>query len=369
MPPARFGVVLLVFATACAAKPAPPTTVPARAPAASAPAEVTSSYVKGLKARIGTASPLSLHARLQGAAERALLATHKAGAVVALEPDTGVVRALFSVSKERGDPLLVAHVPASAFKPIAAFAGLEAGVLGPTTEKECVGKFPFGGKELHDAGPHGHLTTQEAIYKSCNVFFYSMATRIRHARLLEVARRFGFGAPTGIELPEEAGTVEDDARAQAIKSDAASTVPLLDASGHGEIKATLLQLARAYAAIANGGKILRLGLTGAGVERTISLRPPDLALIRAALVQVVANEAGSAHSAEIAGFPFAGKTGSAEAQPLNGIETDDDRLFVAYAPPENPKILVAARVERANQEHGAVAVVKAVLEAWRGQVR
>lgn len=367
MSPVRVGVVLLAFATACAAKPPPSATASARAPAASPPAEVASSYVTSLKARIGAARPLSLDARLQSAAERALLTTHKAGAVVAFEPDTGVVRALFSVSKERGDPLLVAHVPASAFKPIAAFAGLEAGVLVPTTERECTGVFPFGGKELHDAKAHGRLTTPEAIYQSCNTFFYSMATRIRHARLLEVARRFGLGAPTGIELPEEAGSVENDARAQEIKRDPASTVPLQDASGHGEIKATLLQLARAYAAIANGGKILRLGLTGGGVERSISLRPADLELVRAALVEVVANEAGTAHSVEIAGFPFAGKTGSGEAPPLNGIETDDDRLFVAYAPPENPKILVAARVERASQEHGALAVVKSVLEAWRSR--
>jgi penicillin-binding protein 2 len=358
-------VLVLALATACAGRPPSRATESAPAPSAPSKAADGSSYVTGLRASVGGSAALSLDARLQSSAEKALLATNRAGGVVAFEPDTGVVRALFSVRGERGDPLLVAHIPASAFKPFAALAGLEAGALTAGTEKECTGTFPFGENVLHCAKTHGRLTTSQAIYRSCNSFFYSMATEVEHARLLEVARRFGFGTPTGIGLAEEPGAVESDARAKEIASDPKSPVPLVDASGHGEIQGTLLQLARAYAAIANGGKILRLGLTGGGVERVIALRPADLELVRSALVEVVANETGSAHSVAIDGFPFAGKTGSGEAPPLNGVETDDDRLFVAYAPPANPKILVAARVERADAKQGALQVVKEVLEAWR----
>ena len=186
-----------------------------------------------------------------------------------------------------------------------------------------------------------------------------------HARILEVSRRFGFGTPTGIELPDEAGTVPSNARYEEVKRDPTSTVPLLDAIGHGEIEVTLLQLARAFAVIANGGKLVRLGLTHGGeVDRNVAIRPQDLALVRAALVDVVVKDDGTAHGFSIPGFPYAGKTGSSEAPPRNGADTNEDAWFVAYAPPDDAKILVAARVERADVTRDAKRVVRRVLEAW-----
>jgi penicillin-binding protein 2 len=189
-----------------------------------------------------------------------------------------------------------------------------------------------------------------------------------HGRTLEVARRFGFGSRTGIEIADEAGMVPDRAREEEIRRDPASTAPLLDAIGHGEITVTLLQLARAYAVIANGGKLVRLSIAGhAGVEQTVAIRPDDLALVRSALVDVVAKDEGTAHAFAIAGFPFAGKTGSADAPPLGGVDTDEDAWFVAYAPLESPKILVAARIERADVTRDAKQAVTDVLEVWRAR--
>jgi penicillin-binding protein 2 len=329
------------------------------------PAVTTSSYVASLYARVGKGAALTLDARLQTAAETALGPIGRAGGIVAIEPDTGTVRALFSVPGERGDPLLVAQVPGSTFKTFTAIAGLEAGVLTATTEMECRGTFSFGGKELRCAAVHGRETTAQAITRSCNAFFYAVGAEVDHLRVLEVAHRFGFGARTGIELSDEAGLVPDEAREEATR-DPSSTVPLLDAIGHGEIRVTLLQLARAYAAIANGGKLVRLSVAGhADVERSVALRPEDLALIRSALVDVVDKDDGTAHAYAMPGFPFAGKTGSAEAPPRNGVETDDDTWFVAYAPPESPKILVAARIERADVARDAKWAVARVLDAWR----
>jgi cell division protein FtsI/penicillin-binding protein 2 len=318
------------------------------------------------KRSTGGGAPSNPNATLQAAAETAVRDVGKAGAVVALEPDTGAVRAVYSVSGDRGDPLLVAHVPASTFKVFSAIAGLEAGALTATTEKECTGVFPFGGKELRCSKVHGRETTSQAITRSCNSFFYAVGAEIDHARVLDVARRFGFGSRTGIEMSDDPGSVPGDARNQEIKRDPANTMPLLDAIGHGEIEVTLLQLARAFAVIANGGKLVRLGLArGRGVERTVPIRPEDLALVRRALVDVVEADDGTAHAFAIPGFPYAGKTGSADAPPLNGVDTDEDAWFVAYAPPNDAKILVAARVERADVTRDAKLVVRRVLDAWR----
>lgn len=350
---------------ACSARSPRATETASASPAPPASSAPRDPYVEALRARLSGAD-VRLDVHLQSAAETAIDELGKVGAVVALEPDTGAVRALYSMSGERGDPLLVAHIPASTFKVFAAIAGLEAGVITADTAKDCTGTFPFGGKELRCAKAHGRETTSQAITTSCNFFFYSVGAEMDHARILEVSRRFGFGERTGIELPDEPGTVPNEARYLEVKHDPTSTVPLLDAIGHGEIKVTLLQLARAFAVIANGGKLVRLSLVHDGqVERTVPMRPPDLALVRSALVDVVAKEDGTAHAFAIPDFPFAGKTGSGEAPPRNGVDTDEDAWFIAYAPPTGAKILVAARVERGDVTRDAKWVVQRVLAAWR----
>jgi cell division protein FtsI/penicillin-binding protein 2 len=96
------------------------------------------------------------------------------------------------------------------------------------------------------------------------------------------------------------------------------------------------------------------------------MRPSDLELVRAALIDVVAKEDGTAHAFAVPGLPFAGKTGSADAPPRQGVDTEEeDAWFVAYAPPTNPKILIAARVERGDVTRDAKLAVRKVLDAWR----
>jgi penicillin-binding protein 2 len=214
---------------------------------------------------------------------------------------------------------------------------------------------------------HGRETTAQAIVRSCNVFFFDVATQIDHERILEVARRFGFGERSGIELPDEAGAVPSGKA-----RDPAGPGPLADAAGHGQVKVTLLQLARAYAAIANGGKLVPLRVTERPREpaRAVALGSEHLELVRGALIDVVAAKDGTAHALMTPGFPFAGKTGSGEAPPLQpGAAPQDDQWFVAYAPPSEPKILVAARVERFGPGADAKIVVKRVLDAWRAAPR
>ncbi|HVU00779.1 MAG TPA: penicillin-binding transpeptidase domain-containing protein [Polyangiaceae bacterium] len=304
-------------------------------------------------------------ATLDTAAAGAVRATGRAAAIVALDPNDGRVLAHASVAGERGDPLLVAHVPASTFKVFAGLAGLESGAFDATTVEECTGRFAFAGKELTCSGVHGKETLHDAIVRSCNAFFY--AAHVDHRALVGVARRFGFGERTGVSLPDESGRVESDARVAEIGRDPSSTVPLLDAIGHGEIEVTLLQLARAFAAVANGGRLVRLAdRDGAVAPSTdVGAAPERLALLRDAMQDVVRAPEGTAHAVFAEDFAFAGKTGMADAPTRGDAGEEADRFFVAYAPPEHPEILVAARVERAATADAAQRAVRDVLDAWR----
>jgi penicillin-binding protein 2 len=311
----------------------------------------------------------ALEPRLQNAAEQSLLASRKAGAIVALVPGTGQVVALFSVAGERGDPALVAHMPASAFKPFTGLAGLEAGAITGQTVKDCRGSYEFQDKTFVCVDRHGQQRVGLAIVHSCNGFFYELATEIDHQRVLDMARRFGFGSRTGIELADEPGFLPRAVGRSESQRGPADARPLLDAIGHGAITVTLLQFARAYSAIANGGPLPELHLEArrASSESNVRLQPEHLELVRRALLDSVEREDGTAHSVVIPGLPFAGKTGTGEAPPRSGHPPEDDTWFIAYAPPRAPEILVAARVERSDAAYNAKLAVRQILQAWRAR--
>lgn len=350
-------------------KPEPAVSPPPLADAASP------TYTEALRARLGGDQvTLTLEPRLQAAAEQAVRASGKTAALVAIAPESGDVLALFSVPGERGDPLLVAHPPASTFKTVLTLAALEAGALTPTTSKTCTGSYDFEGQTFTCMSAHGALDASKALAVSCNGFFYEVATAVAPERVRDTASRLGFGERTGIELGDEPGVVPDPAEAR--RADR-----LLDAVGHGKYRVTLLQLARAYAALVNGGKLQRLGVVRARrnshgtllptkrpLERALEFSAPHLELVRTGLLATVAADYGRAHEFAIPGLAFAGKTGGADAPPLPGAAPDapaeSDGWFLAYAPADAPKILVAARVERKG-DVAPPALVKAVLEAWR----
>jgi cell division protein FtsI/penicillin-binding protein 2 len=128
----------------------------------------------------------------------------------------------------------------------------------------------------------------------------------------------------------------------------------------------MVALWRAFAAIANGGKLVRLTLRGGGgAERAVTMSPSTLSSIRNALARVVDDADGTAHDVALAGFPISGKTGGADSPPLNGKPSGEDKWFVAYAPQSLPTIVVAARVEHADGTSDAKHVVREVLEAYR----
>ncbi len=385
----RGSVLFVMVSLACGGSEKPPVTAapispppsaaeivaltpPATPASESPPARPDSRYVAALKATLGAESELSLDPALQAAAEDELSATGKSGAVIALDPNDGSVRALFSVPGDRGDPMTAQHHPASTFKAFAALASLANETLAPDTMLTCRGSYDYAGAHLTCPGKHGRQNVSHALATSCNAFFYEAATKIHPLKVADLARSFGFGQRTGIELADEPGVVPPPPD----KTKPARA--LFDAIGHGDYLVTLPQLARAYAAIANGGKLFELHLVSGRKDadgkvapaprlapETIAVPERALAAVRQGLVETVSADYGRAHEFAIEGYPFAGKTGGSSAPPREGAGEEYDTWFVAYAPVESPKLLVAARLERVSAVKDVIGLVANVLRAQR----
>jgi penicillin-binding protein 2 len=316
----------------------------------------------------------TLDARIQGAVE-AVLDRHAVGqrafraAAVVLNPAGEVLalasrpafdyRALDGLLKTpgRGSFLLnravSAYAPGSVFKAVVAAAALEAGKVSMEETFFCPGHYTIGGLTFHDADPggHGRLTFAEAVARSCNVVFLQVAQRVGVSGLRAEAERFGFGQKTGAlgrDWPEEqSGRVPPRGSEGAVQM----------AIGQGDLTATPLQVARAFAAIANGGLLPAVRLVtavrspeGEVIERIPRVQParimaPETArLLHRALLGVTAPNGRGTGRLAWTPVGVAGKTGSAE-----GVDSDGKRAthawFAGYFPAEAPQYVMVVMVE------------------------
>jgi len=323
----------------------------------------------------------------------------KVGAVVALDPRDGAIRAL--VSEPAFDPDLFAghlaplawkelvedplkplnnrvlqalYPPGSTIKPLFAAAALSDGLRTPHSSVYCTGAVTLFGHRYRcwHAGGHGRVNVEQALEQSCDTYFYQLAADAGIETLAEWARRFGLGKITGIELPgEAAGLVPDDAwsrRARGHGWYAGETISV--GIGQGPILVTPLQLAVAYAALVNGGRLVRPFLVP-GREPPAGdaeVSADALALVRSGMERVVAGSRGTARAQANAPVPFAGKTGTAQVvAKKEGVKWQDlpveqrhHALFVGYAPVDDPHLVVVVVVE-----HGGDAAVAAAPIAAR----
>jgi len=363
-------LLVTTWLAACS-RPSPPAPVPSPpAPVASttppSAAAEGSAYVASLRERLKDSGPLTLVPELQRFAEHALDGAGHPGALVALDPEDGKVLALYSVAGDRGDPLLTVHEPASTFKVFSAIAAIEGGVIDQETTLSCSGSYPFRDMTLTCPMAHGALNVSRALAVSCNAFFYALGEKQGPKPLLAVAGAFGLGERTGIELDDPPGVLRDPK-----PNPERPALDLTDAIGHGAYQVSPLGLARAYAAIANGGTLVSLHLSQRATPRASRLlySQATLGLVRAALFDAVDKDYGRAHAERIDGYPFAGKTGGVDAPPLPSSPNEEsmDSWFVAFAPPTDPKLLVAARLERVPMDRSLTAamVVREVLVGAR----
>lgn len=211
---------------------------------------------------------LTLDAAIQAVAERELAATverlrAKNGSVVLLDPESGAILALASYptfdpnrfsdsgpESWRNRPIADAYEPGSTFKMVTAAAALELGLIRPEERIDCeMGGITLAGVRIADHKPFGLLTFREIIAKSSNVGTIKTALRVSNRDFYDTVRAFGFGRTTGVDLPGESpGLLMPVERWPALAKAYISF-------GQG-ISITPLQLAVAFAAVANGGRLL-----------------------------------------------------------------------------------------------------------------
>ena len=394
----------------------------------------------------GRALRTSLDLDLQRTGEAVLAKTiatgpGSAGAFVALDPRGGEVLAMGSnpsydpatlarpITKKRLDQLFGAtagsprfnraigglYPTGSAFKPITAFAALGAGIITPSTPINDSGCISIGaaGQQFCNAGraANGTVTLARAIQVSSDVFFYTLGrdlNPIDGEPLQRMARRLGLGRPTGIDLPGEAPGNVPDRRWRALVGERERRcrrrhhIPLTApvgcgisdmrpwtvgdnvnlAVGQGDLQASPLQMAVAYAAIENGGRVVRPHL-GVGVEdnstgrelqkidpgsaRRVKLDPVARAVIMQGLHAAASAPGGT--SADVfkgwdqKAFPVFGKTGTAQ-RPGHG----DQSWYVCFVPNKSRPIVLAVTVENGGfGAEAAAPIARVMLAQWFGQ--
>ncbi len=343
-------------------------------------------------AHAGAHVELTIDAALQRVAEEELERAVRdfgatAGTLVALDPQTGEVLAMATAprfdpnrggsagpNRHRNRAITDVYEPGSTFKAFLAAAALEEHVVRPSERVNCEnGRYPVGKRVIRDAHPHGILTFAEVIAQSSNIGCAKIAERLGIDRFGAAVEAFGFGRPTGIDLPGEAsGLLRPIAKWGRIHL-------VTNAFGQG-LAVTPLQLTRAFAAIANGGRLLRpyaikritdddghVRYTGRPqVERRVMSEQTAKAVTE---MLVGVTEDGTGSNARIDGFRVAGKTGTAQkVDAQTGRYHPRDRMssFIGFVPAEAPRlvILVVLDTPRKATYGGVVAapVFRAVAE-------
>lgn len=237
-----------------------------------------------------------------------------------------------------------AYPPASTFKIVTGSAILESRVANRNTTVNCPGYFELGNRRFRcwKHSGHGRENIINALRDSCDVYFYQLSNQMGIDRLINMADKFGVGRKTGIDLTGEAsGTLAGPAwKKRRIKENWYGGDTVNYSIGQGYVLMTPLQVLRAYAALANGGKLLkpRLNTTAAVESEPLEVSPEVLKLIQQGIQAVT--RSGTGKKASSYGVRVAGKTGTAQ-----NSHGDDHAWFVGYAPADNPKYAVVAIAE------------------------
>ncbi|HHX73605.1 MAG TPA: penicillin-binding protein 2 [Firmicutes bacterium] len=379
-------------------------------------AEVVETNHYGQRVReLGTVPPvpghdltLTLDARLQRIAEKALAdviaglqeggnSQAGKGAVVAIDPQTGAIRAMVSYPAYdpntfnqdylllMGDPDLPlvnkaisgAYPIGSTFKMIVGTAGLEEGLIGPASRFVCVGrKVYFRGEPprgCHDGIVHGASNVVRALQVSCNNFFFELGKMMGIDTMMKYAEGFGLGQPTG--LTDVAGEVKGSLLRREEGRPWYQGNVLTAAIGQGHA-VTPLQLANYGAILANKGTHYRPYLvqeiTSSSGNTVFSAKPEVLNRMDVSDVtwqtihngmKAVTEPGGTGSSLRTLPVKVAAKTGSAQASQDNSIQPHS--LFLGFAPADNPDIALAVIVEHGGLGYqGAVPVARQILAEY-----
>lgn len=360
---------------------------------------------------------LSIDLPTQQAAEAAL--GEQRGAVVAIDPANGDVLALVShpgfdpsvfgrglttseyaqLTNNEDKPLLNralrgAYPSGSTIKPVMALAGLTYHVIDPEKRQFCDGQFHLpGSSHLYregKGGKHGYVDLVDAVARSCDVYFYSLAAQIGVERIASFAAQFGLGALTGIDISgEKPGLLPTPEWKQKVYKQIwypGETVNL--GVGQGYLLVTPLQLAHMAAILAGRGQsfqprvVMGVRDSAGNIERSAAIAVPGATGISSdAWALVVKGMVGAATYGTAAAiskdarYSIAGKTGTAQVYSVAqnakyNAKTVSDKLrdhawFIAFAPAETPRIAVCVLVENGGFGASAAApIARRVMDAY-----
>ncbi len=370
-------------------------------------------------AQAGDNLRLTLDSGIQETGEAALRAKGLPGAFVAMNVHTGGILGMGSYptfdpsfytqphtkaqydafGNRSGDPLVDradqgGYPTGSAFKPITATAALEDGLITPSTIFDDTGSLDVGGLVVHNAGgaANGPIDMRTALQVSSDVYFFNLGLHASASgnggQIQDWAFKYGLGRKPQVDLPDAtAGLIPTPAwRNRVYRS---HKNPYIDrpwnqgdnvnlAVGQGDVMVTPLQLARAYAALANGGTLVRPHVGGTIVNlqgrtvRKIDPAPQRHLHISSETRNVIldglhraADEPGGTSYPVMGSFPIpvAGKTGTAERQ-----GQQDQSWYSVIAPYPNPQIVVTVTVERGGfGAETAAPMARAILERYFNQ--
>ncbi len=266
--------------------------------------------------------------------------------------------------------VLGAYSPGSTFKIVVALAGLEAGVIKPSTEIDCEGRLFVGSHPFHcwHKTGHGALNLIEALQHSCDIYFYEVARQVGVDKIIEVAERLGLGQKTGVELQgERSGLLPSREWKAAQYGDAWRLGDTMNLGiGQGFLLSTPLQMVQMMARVANGGYAVRPTLLKAENDdeqplESLGFSKSHLAEVMKGLDRVVNKSGGTAYHTRInvVGQKMGGKTASTQIRHISLAEREeglkqqhelawkdrDHAFFVAYAPLDKPRYALVVAVE------------------------
>jgi len=361
---------------------------------------------------------LTLDMQLMEAFDRAFQ-PYPSGAAVVVDIHTGAVRALYSkpvydpnamssglttkrYAELTSDPfrplidktMYETYFPGSTFKAFTALAALEDAVVDPMQRVECLGSLKIGRQKFRCNKRHEWVDLYDSVVQSCNVYFWVLAEEVGLERINRYARAFGFAERTGIGVNSEAkGFLATREWYEEHYGQFRIGYTLNTAIGQGNTRVTVLQLALAYAAIANGGSLYvpqvvqnirspdgSLSETfQPRIKQEVGVAPEHLDLMRRALIDVVGDESGTAYRARNKdGVRVAGKTGTAQVVSRKGRSEESssawylDRShgwFAGFAPAEDPQVAFAVLVEHGGSGGASAApIATAVMQRYLSEV-
>lgn len=331
---------------------------------------------------------LTLDADLQEAAVKAM--KNYPGALIALDPHNGEILAM--VSNPAYDPNLFVkgisqkdyaaltsspdqplfnrairgqYPPGSVIKPFVALEALEAGFTTPKTAIYDPGYFEINAQSRRyrdwKSDGHGWVNLRTAIAVSCDTYFYTLAAKMGITPITHILELFGYGKLTGIEMKEEmSGMIPSPQNKRRLMSQPWYTGDTLNSAiGQGLTLFTPLQLAVGTAAIANRGTLYKptLLLNSKPEGKSILLKKENWESVIAGMEAVVNDPEGTGYRFGIPHYTVAAKTGTAQLFQIGQNQKyiaskisrrlRDNSMFMAFAPVENPQIVVAVAIQNA----------------------